>query len=135
MAEQKGFKGISFPFRFNSKGGVATSETSQDNFKHIDESIIQIIRTNELERINEPHMSSEVQRNMFNTPDENDIAMLQLYIKKAIRKHEKRVEVKDVRVNYVQDEDHDSYYAIEIVVYVSKYMKDHTVMTTLRGGN
>lgn len=45
-----GYKGISYPFRINSKGGVTMSTTSNIDSTHIRESIEQVFKTNFLER-------------------------------------------------------------------------------------
>lgn len=45
-----GYNGISYPFRINSKGGIAMSKTSRSDSSHIRESIEQIFKTNFLER-------------------------------------------------------------------------------------
>ena len=45
-----GYNGISYPFRINSKGGVAMSKTSRSDSSHIRESIEQVFKTNFLER-------------------------------------------------------------------------------------
>ena len=45
-----GFKGISYPFRVTSRGGVAMSTTSASEATHIQESIEQIFKTGFLER-------------------------------------------------------------------------------------
>ena len=45
-----GYRGISYPFRINSKGGVTMSTTSNVDSTHIRESIEQVFKTNFLER-------------------------------------------------------------------------------------
>lgn len=47
---RSGFTGISYPFRVNSRGGCSMSTTSATDPSHIEESIIQILGTNYLER-------------------------------------------------------------------------------------
>lgn len=48
-----GYTGISYPFRINSKGGVAMSTTSNSDPTHIKEGIEQIFKTHFLERVME----------------------------------------------------------------------------------
>jgi len=81
MTIQRGFTGISFPFRFDGRGGVATSTTSITDFSHIKESIMQIILTQVGERRMEPDFGSEVRDHLFTmVDDETDIAILKFKI-------------------------------------------------------
>jgi len=128
MAGQKGFTGISFPFRFDGIGRVATSTTSITDFSHIKESIIQIILTQVGERRMELEFGSEVRDHLFSmSDDETDIAILKFKIQEAIEKHEKRVEINNIEI--IRDESiaGEGTWIVEIDFKVIKYLKNDTV--------
>lgn len=131
---QVGFKGISFPFRFNGKGGVATSTTSSDDFSHIKEGIQQIIGTAIGERIFETKFGSEVNKyNFQNQDDPIEISRLKFYIEEAINKWEDRVELLDVQVIPVDNEEDVGYTLVEVEFKVLKYMKSDTAIMKIKG--
>lgn len=128
MATQKGYTGISFPFRFDGRGGVATSTTSVIDFTHIKESIIQIILTQVGERRMELEFGSEVRTHLFNmVDDETDIAILKFQIKEAIQKFEKRVEVENIEVIHEESVAGEGNWIVEIDFRVIKYLKNDTL--------
>lgn len=93
------YKGISFPFRFGSGGGVRTSKLSIDDYDRIYQSIYQIIFTYTKERVNASHIGCGVKRYLFEPFTEiNTLAMIKFEIEKAIAEQEERVEVLDVTV-------------------------------------
>lgn len=128
MSIQRGFTGISFPFRFNSKGGVETSTTSVNDFTHIKESITQIILTIVGERVMELEFGSEIRSSLFkNLEEETDSAILKFYVEEAIKKFEKRVEVLNVEV-IPQDEGE---VIVDVDFLVKRYLKNDTVSIKL----
>lgn len=128
MATQKGYTGISFPFRFDGRGGVATSTTSVIDFTHIKESIIQIILTQVGERRMELEFGSEVRDHLFKmVDDETDIAILKFQIKEAIQKFEKRVEVENIEVIHEEGVAGEGNWIVEIDFRVIKYLKNDTL--------
>lgn len=131
---QVGYKGISFPFRFNGRGGVATSTTSSDDFSHIKEGIQQIIGTAIGERIFETKFGSEVNKyNFQNQDDPIEISRLRFYIEEAINKWEDRVELLDVQVTPIENEENLGYTLVEVDFRVTKYMKSDTVSMKIKG--
>ena len=72
---QSGYKGISYPFRINSRGGVVMSTTSRTDPTHIAESIQQILNTNYLERPMESEIYTTVTALLF---EPNDISLQQV---------------------------------------------------------
>lgn len=128
MFNQKGFTGISFPFRFDGRGGVATSTTSINDFTHIKESIMQIILTKVGERRMELEFGSEVRDHLFSMiDDETDIAILKFKIQEAIEKYEKRVDV--INIDIIHDEKiaGEGTWIIEMNFLVKKYLKNDVV--------
>ena len=128
MVGQKGFTGISFPFRFDGRGGVATSTTSITDFSHIKESIMQIILTQVGERRMELEFGSEVRDHLFSmSDDETDIAILKFKIQEAIEKHEKRVEINNIEIIHDESIAGEGTWIVEIDFKVIKYLKNDTV--------
>lgn len=131
---QVGFKGISFPFRFNGRGGVATSTTSSDDFAHIKEGIQQIIGTAIGERVFESTFGSEVNKyNFQNQDDPIEISRLRFYIEEALNKWEDRVELLDVQVTPIENDENIGYTLVEVDFKVLKYMKSDTVSMKIKG--
>lgn len=121
MISECGYKGISFPFRFNSKGGIAMSTTSSTDFSHIEESIQQIIYTFLNERIFELNLGFKGNAQLFkNLDDEIEKSTLAFLIKDSIENLETRVEVESVSIDYVDD--YGAYVAI-LDIFVKKYLQ------------
>jgi len=72
----QGFRGISFPFRFNGIGGVAGSSVETDNPAHIIESIRQIIGTHRGERVMRPEFGADADDLVFSPQSNTGIEWL-----------------------------------------------------------
>lgn len=96
---EKGFTGISFPFRIGVKGGVVTSSTSTGEVPHIIESIEQILRTFKFERTMEYHIYSELDTDIFEPNDLSTHTLLEYQITDALSRLEPRIEVIDVGIS------------------------------------
>lgn len=132
MEVTKGYKGISFPFRFNSAGGVATSTTSPDDFTHIRESIEQIIRTKRYERVMEPDFYCELDPALFeNIDDTSTQGILAFSIKEAIERLDDRVEIQDITFEV----DNEGEIIANITFLVKKYLKTEVTKIPLGGGS
>lgn len=130
MEVTKGYKGISFPFRFNSAGGVATSTTSPDDFTHIRESIEQIIRTKRYERIMESDFYCELDPALFeNIDDTSTQGILAFSIKEAIERLDDRVEIQDITFEV----DNEGEIIANITFLVKKYLKTEVTKIPLGG--
>lgn len=128
MSGMKGFTGVSFPFRFDGRGGVAVSTTSVTDFSHIRESIIQIVLTQLGERRMELDFGSEVRDHVFSmTDDETDIAILKYEIKEAVERFDDRVEVTGITVTHDETMDGEIGWIVDVDIYVKKYLKNDTV--------
>lgn len=128
-----GYKGISFPFRISSQGGVVTTTTSRDNPAHINESIQQILGTNFLERVMESEVYSSVQSSLF---EPNDISLQQVVktqIVDSLTRLEDRinVSVSDVELEAVTEAGGEFLYAT-ITYKIIKYQVYYT--TTVKVG-
>lgn len=100
---EKGFTGISFPFRIGIKGGVVTSSTSATEVTHIVESMQQILRTFKFERVMEPHIYSELDSIIFEPDDESTHTLLEYFITDALERLEPRIEVDSVEIENSED--------------------------------
>lgn len=130
----KGFTGISFPFRFNIRGGIATSTTSADDFSHIKESIMQVLGTMKGERHFELKFGSEVHKTQFsNIDDLGEQDYLKFLITEAIKQHEPRVEVEEVII-HPQDFEFGYGALVTVNFMVKKYLSYDSVSIEL-GGN
>lgn len=128
---KRGFKGISFPFRFDGRGGVAKSSTDFDDCTHIEESIKQILATARGERIHEVGFGSEVRKSQFkNLTDPTEISELQFYVQDALNKWENRVKVNDINITPFYEGDMSGVY-VDISLTVIKYLQDFTITTKL----
>ena len=123
------YQGISFPFRFNSQGRVEKSKLTHDDFSRIKESIHQIIFTFHMERV----MNTEFgvpRMSVFQSLDDiTDQAILKHEIRKAIEKHEDRVEVNDIRI--YTDGENEGTLIVELDLHIIKFLKDVTVKVPL----
>lgn len=89
----KSYTGLSFPLRLNSKGGLKMSSTTPTNFRHIDESINQILRTSVGERVIENYFGSSVSYHIFDPTDDSSYSLIKHEIVEALTKLEPRIEV------------------------------------------
>ena len=95
---EKGFTGISFPFRIGVKGGVVTSTTSVSNVQHIIEAMTQILLTRPRERCMEYHFKSDVDLDIFEPNDVSCHTLLAYQVEEALRELEDRIRVDSVDV-------------------------------------
>ncbi|MBO8161163.1 MAG: GPW/gp25 family protein [Thermosipho sp. (in: Bacteria)] len=121
-----GFKGISFPFRIDSSGRVATSTTSPNDFTHIKESIEQILKTRKYERIMENDFGNEIDISLFEVADDpTNLAILKHNITECIETWDNRVKVLDVKFE-IEDTLINAY----ITIFVKKYLVTDVVTVT-----
>lgn len=95
---EKGFTGISFPFRIGVKGGVVTSTTSVSNAQHIVESMKQILGTRPMERCMEYHFMSDIDSDIFEPNDASCRTLIAYQVEEALRELEDRVKVDSVDI-------------------------------------
>lgn len=130
----KGFTGISFPFRFNIRGGIATSTTDSDDFSHIKEGIMQVLGTMKGERHCEIKFGSEVHKVLFTNIDtQSEQDYLKFLIKEAISEFEPRVEVESI---HIEPTELSIGYGAKVTInfMVKKYLSYDSV-TVEMGGN
>lgn len=97
MAE-RGFTGISFPFRIGVKGGVVTSTTGAMDVQHIVEAMTQILCTRPMERCMEYHFKSEIDSSIFEPNDASIKTLLSYQVTEALRELEDRIAVDSVDI-------------------------------------
>jgi phage baseplate assembly protein W len=133
------YQGISFPFRINSRGGIASSKLQPNILDRINESIQQIVLTYPGERIMEPEFGCDVKKYLFEDRDSPIVkSQIAFSVKKAIEKWEKRVQVMDISVYSAEEWEKrtssgeytmsDSAVIVEIEIYVYKYAIADTVI-------
>lgn len=95
---EKGFTGISFPFRIGVKGGVVTSTTSVSDAQHIVEAMKQILGTRPMERCMEYHFMSDIDSDIFEPNDASCRTLIAYQVEEALRELEDRVKVDSVDI-------------------------------------
>ena len=95
---EKGYTGISFPFRIGVKGGVALSSTSISSAQHIIESVTQILGTKPYERCMEYHFKSDIDADIFEPNDASCRTLIAYQITEALRELEDRISVESVDI-------------------------------------
>lgn len=129
-----GFKGISFPFRINNRGGVTMSTTTKDKPTHIIESIQQIFGTNFLERPMESEIYTTVTSLLY---EPNSVALqevLKTRMSDDLTRLESRIECRpqDIEFNVEKTEDGLEYLFAILTFRVLKYNTSY--VTKIRVG-
>lgn len=129
MAE-KGFTGISFPFRIGVKGGVVMSTTNVMDVQHIIEAMTQIVGTRPMERGMEFHFKSEIDSSLFEPNDVSIKTLLSYQVIEALRELEDRISVEAVNI---ESEDSSVIAVIEFTVLA--YNTSHTTRIKVGDSN
>lgn len=96
------YTGIKYPFRFNNRGRVDTSTTTQGNSEHVKNSIQQICETEIGERFFNPDFGIKLRSLVFKPMNNNVKLLYKNLVAEAIGKWDKRVlMVMGVQVNNV----------------------------------
>ena len=112
-----GFKGISFPFRVSSQGGIVTSTTSNTDPTHIAESIQQIFGTNFLERPMESEIYSTVDTLLFEPNDESLQQVLKARMVADLERLEERIEVGEDDIEFFVDSESNGEFLYATITY------------------
>jgi phage baseplate assembly protein W len=131
---QSGYKGISFPFRFNKKGGVTTSTTSKEDVSHIIESVKQIIQTAFKSRVMMPYFGCELNTIAFQNISDTNIGEITLYITEAINNWDDRVEVENVSLTTEAQDDGTEQNIVDITINVQKYLQNYNFQVPIQLG-
>lgn len=137
MSSEKGYYGISFPFRLGVKGGVVMSGTTALSSPHIEESIIQILNTSVGERVMEFNTGVNLSSSLFEPNDESIVTMIKYEILQALETYEPRIEVTldDINVSS-SEEGNPSLLVVEINYRVLDFSNtEHSISVTLGGTN
>lgn len=118
-----GYKGISYPFRIGSNGGVVMSSTSKTDATHIAESIQQILNTEYLERPMESDVYTTVTSLLFEPNNETLQQVLRTRLVNDIERLDSRVKVGYDGITFeVEKDQNDIEYLYVCIVYnVVKY--------------
>lgn len=111
------YTGLSYPFRIGTKGRAVMSSAYGMDVSHINESIEQILLTNQGERVNEPEFGADLLDLLFENIDEALANMIAHKVEQALERWEPRIEVLDIQVQEING-------GVEITVY-------YRVVTTL----
>lgn len=135
MTSQQGFKGISFPFGFNSSGSTRTSETNENDLSHIEEEVKQRLLTRKGERANRPDFGSLVHEVIFDTESDSTTGLVTLYTKQALEPMNDRIQVVGVEIEYDEGglED-DGIVNVYVDIFVIKYMTGLRVTVSYENG-
>lgn len=136
-SEERGYYGISFPFRLGVKGGVVMSGTSALDSPHIEESIMQILNTTMGERVMEFNVGTNISMGLFEPNDESVNTLIKYEIVKALETYEPRIEVTqdDITLENV-DDGHKSYVLVGINYRVIDFANtEHSISIKLGGNN
>ena len=98
-----GYKGPSFPFRFNGVGAVAGSTVETGNPAHILESVRQIIGTRRGERVMRPEFGADADNLVFSPQSNSGIRIAAHNIGQQILRWEKRVDLQKVEITRIED--------------------------------
>ena len=101
---KSGYKGISFPFRISSQGGVVMTTTDYNNPTHIEESIKQILGTNYLERVMQPEIYSRVSSALFEPNDTSLLNLLKTRIVEDLERLDSRITIEEGGVEVYSEE-------------------------------
>lgn len=130
-----GFRGISYPFRITSRGGVAMSEANFEDSSHIAESIQQIFNTNFLERPMEGNwVYTQVTSSLFEPNDESLQQVLKTYIVEDLTRLEERIRISEDDITFSVEEENGVEVLYALITYqVIKYNTTYT--SKIRVGN
>ena len=92
-------KGTKYPFQINVIGATGTSLAVSEQFVHIQESMVQILGTSPGERVMLPGFGSRLKELLFEPNDNILISLGKVYVADAIRRWEKRVIVREVKID------------------------------------
>ena len=93
-------RGISFPFRVDQSGSIATSSGVED----IDSSIRMILTTAPGERLMRPHFGCKIWELLFEPINANTLGLMSESVREAIGRWEPRVTLEDVRLDPSQQD-------------------------------
>lgn len=123
---QRGFTGISFPFRIGIKGGVVMSSTSVQSVPHIIEAMKQILLTRPNERCMEYEFKSDIDTDIFEPNDLSTHTLLEYQIEEALKQLEDRIEVNSVEIT---SNDSEIYATIDfkVLAYNTNFVENFKV--------
>lgn len=123
---QRGFTGISFPFRIGIKGGVVMSSTSVQSVPHIIEAMKQILLTRPNERCMEYEFKSDIDTDIFEPNDLSTHTLLEYQIEEALKQLEDRIEVNSVEIT---SNDSEIYVTIDfkVLAYNTNFVENFKV--------
>ena len=119
-----GYTGISFPFRVGNKGGAVVSTTTRDNPQHIEESIQQILSTDEFERPLEHDVYTDLSTTRFEPNDLSLQSLMKSIIVEDLTRLDDRIDVTERDISFEVDENEGRLYALinyKVIKYDTYY--------------
>lgn len=123
------YKGLSYPFRFNSGGSTAMTELSLEDYSLIKESLYQIWTTRKGERVMLPEYGIDYAFNFEAVDDITELALLKDAMLNAAAEWEPRVTVIDVEFSVHPTEDNTLIANADVVI--NKYQASDTIAIPL----
>lgn len=99
-----GYKGVSFPLKLNSRGGILLSDTTAEEPTHLAQALQQLLNTKRHERIMEVAHFCDLEKTIFET-DESAKTMCASIIADAIDELEERVSVTEDDIEIETNDD------------------------------
>lgn len=121
----QGYKGVSFPFRLNNVGRVATSTVEMDNPAHIIESVRQIVGTRRKERVMRPELGADADDLVFSPQSSSGIQIAIHNIGQQVLRWEKRVDLRRVEIDRIEDLEADV--NVDIRIKVTRQTEEITI--------
>ena len=122
--------GISFPFRVGVRGGIVMSTTAVEEVTHIEESVLQILKTSKFERTMEAHMYSSIDAYVFENLTEDIKALLKYQVCEAL-KLETRIKVGMDGIDIIDDTEETGKVTVSVTYTVIAYETDYTTSVVL----
>lgn len=99
-----GYKGVSFPFQLNKKGGILLSDTTVDAPIHLTQGLEQLFNTRRNERVMETDYFCPLEETLFEE-DESAETMIKSIMVDAVENLEERVTLEEDDIEIVHLED------------------------------
>lgn len=124
-----GYKGISFPFRVDKRGGIKMSSTSFESVPHLEESITQILNTHKYERLMEHNIYSDLKTSLFSTDNPTLQTMMKYDIVEALKRCETRIKT-DIDKIQIEGVDLDNNHSHALNITIEYLVVDYGITKT-----
>ncbi len=119
-SNQNELKGISYPFRISSSGGVAVSSVSTTNVAHVIEKIKMLLTTSVGDRTMEQEWCSQIDTLVFKDNERSTHTLLEYHVENALTKLSDIISVESVHAH-----GEDNYMYVDIKFRLIDYDKNY----------